>query len=99
MADISIQDLEDLQASKGWHWLMQEYQREWGADAFLDKLRKIADETVDPAIKAAKTEQAWAGRLTIEGFLRRPEGRIHAMRAQLRSVTTTDPMSRRGPGL
>lgn len=92
MAD-DLQDLEDLLASKGWAWLQTHYESEWGATAFLVKLERIANGT-DDSLKKGQTEQAWAARRAIEGFLRKPSESIAKARAQYRPTTTT--MSRTG---
>jgi len=96
-----LQDLEDLLASKGWTWLQERYQREWGADALVQKLEAIHTPVGDAAVKQAKVEQALVSRTAVRGMLEMPAREVQRLRDVLREHAESEMagQSRRGVGL
>lgn len=80
MTEIEIGDLEELISGKGWTWLKAQAEREFGPAAMVEKLRKIANAVEDPALKQAKTEQAFVSQAAILGFLEMPAREISKQR-------------------
>lgn len=88
MTDIAIEDLEELIGSKGWAWLTDQVEREFGASALIEKLRHIANKGDESAeLRQAKTEQAFVTQAAIRGLLEMPTREI----ARRRAVLTTRP--------
>jgi hypothetical protein len=96
MTDSMLHEVESMLASRGWTWLQEQFQAEWGAVPFLRELRTIANSTEPEALKVSKTAQAWAAHDAVERFLRRPEDAVARWRQAARAEAAPTDMSRRG---
>ena len=93
-----MQSLEDLVASKGWAWLMEQYEAHWGPARFLVRLEQIEnDAKLSDTERRWHMQQAWASKKAIDGFLRLPHDEIAKTRRAYQAADAG--ASRRGPGL
>jgi len=100
VSDIDIGDLEELIGSKGFAWLKDRAEVEFGSAMMVAKLRKIAEAVEDPALKQAKVEQAFAAQAAVVGLLEMPAREINRQReAFQRRPDELAAMRRRGAGL
>lgn len=78
---VAIEDLEELIGGKGWAWLKDQADREFGSAALVEKLRVIASKADESAeLRQAKTEQAFVSQATIRGFMDMPVREIQRRR-------------------
>ena len=95
----TLQHLEDLVASKGWQWFLDQHDKTWGPAAFLNTLAVIQQ---NPQLtndeKHAQAQVAWAARDSVTKMVRRPYEEIATNRRAHQQSDTSGP-SRRGPGL
>jgi hypothetical protein len=100
VTDVEIGDLEELIGSKGWAWLKERAESEFGSAMMVAKLRKIAEAVGDPLLKQAKTEQAFAAQAAVVGLLDMPAREIAKQReAFAQRPDELAAMRRRGAGL
>jgi hypothetical protein len=100
MTPIDIADLEELLATKGWAWLMERYDAQFGPAAMLEHVTTIAKETPDVLLKMAKIDQALSARLAVGGMLGEPQRELQKRREALaQRPDGLEGMRRRGAGL
>lgn len=99
MSDIAIEDLEELQGTKGWRWLQSRFDAEWGPVQMEQHTLKIMNEVGDPHLKTSKIEQMMAAKLAVRGFLGNVEREITRQREAMQRPDAMAAQSRRGPGL
>lgn len=85
MADVEIGDLEELIGGKGWAWLTDQAQREWGALALVSKIEGIAKSAPDATTQQAQTNQVLVAKREVENFLNLPVREIQKRREAIRT--------------
>lgn len=83
MTDIAIEDLEEMLGSKGWAWLLGQFETHYGHSAVVAELRKIAKTAGEPNVKTDHVSRLLVLQEALEGFLSLPKKEINRQREAL----------------
>ena len=83
MTDATLEDLEELVSCKGWAWLCDQRDKDWGAEAFAEKVEGIAKSAPDAFTQQSQMNQVIVAKREVCSFMARPQQEINRRRAEL----------------